>query len=131
MKPIEEIKKYLLENRVDDDGDLDLEDLDFSDFEGNVTISGMKVRRDLYQCWQTVQGNLNQDSQEVKGDLYQSRQMVQGNLSQSLQTVLGDLSNIYNEYGGELLEFPSVKTLKEITYEELFRMGYKIKEDYD
>ena len=62
MKTKEEIKKWLLENCIDSDGDLDLSGLDFSDFDGDIDMSYMVVK-----------GNLYQDFQKVKGDLYQNR----------------------------------------------------------
>lgn len=40
----EEIKKWLLENCVNEYGKLDLSGLDFSDFDGDVYIFGMKVK---------------------------------------------------------------------------------------
>ena len=118
MKKTDEIRDWLLENAVDSDGDLWLDCLDFSNFDGNVYIGNMKVKR-----------NLNQDSQVVKGNLYQNRQDVQGDLHQDYQVVKGNLYNSGNKYGGELLERPSTKMLKEITLEELKEMGYVIKEE--
>lgn len=105
MKDIVEIRDWLLENAVDEDGNLVLSDLDFSDFEGNVYIDDMKV----------------------KYYLSQSRHEVEGNLSQSYQKVKGNFHNVNNEYGGELYEMPSTQLLKEITLEELSELGYKLK----
>lgn len=45
----QEIKKWLLENCVNEMGNLDLSGLDFSDFDGNVDISYMKVKLSLSQ----------------------------------------------------------------------------------
>ena len=103
-KTIEEIRDYLLENAVDEDGDLMLNGLDFSDFEGDVFIEDLKVKGDLYQDYQKVKGNLYQDDQEVQGNLFH------GN----------------SKYGGELIEYPYSKILKEITTEELKEMGYEL-----
>ena len=94
MKTIGEIRDWLLNNAVDEDGDLMLGYLDFSDFDGNVYIDNMKV----------------------KGSLIQSRQTVQGSLY-----------NRRNKYSGHLYEEPSTKLLKEITTEELAKLGYKLK----
>lgn len=58
MKTKEEIRDWLLENAVDHDGDLMLENLDFSDFDGDVYIDCMKVKGDLTQSYQEVKGNL-------------------------------------------------------------------------
>ena len=44
MKTIEELRNYLLENYVDENGNLVLDNLDFSDFQGNVYINNMKVQ---------------------------------------------------------------------------------------
>lgn len=83
MKTNQEIKEWLLENAVDDEGDLVLTDLDFSDFEGDVLITKMKVKGNLYQFCQEVGGNLYQQYQRVKGDLYQGSQKVEGKLIQT------------------------------------------------
>ena len=85
-----EIKKWLLENCVNENGDLDLSHLDFSDFEGNVFICEMKVKKNLGQYKQQVSGNLSQSAQDVKGDLFQSSQIVGGELLQDE----GELSNL-------------------------------------
>ena len=69
MKKIEDLRDYLLANYVDKDGDLFIRGLDFSDFDGNVYIIDMKVKRDL-----------SQSGLEVEGKLIQSKQKVQGNL---------------------------------------------------
>lgn len=60
-KSIEEVKERLLENRVDENGDLDLRGLDFSGFEGDIDIGSMKVKKDLYQDKQVVDCYLWQD----------------------------------------------------------------------
>ena len=105
MKTIEELRNYLLENYVDEDGNLTMSGLDFSDFEGNVYIDDMKV----------------------KYYLSQSRHEVEGNLSQSYQKVKGNFHNVNNEYGGKLYEMPSTKLLKEVTLKELAKLGYTLK----
>lgn len=90
MKTKTEIKEWLLDNAVDEDGDLMINDLDFSDFGGNVYINNMKVKGDLYQ-----------NGHEVQGNLYQSNNEAQGNIH-----------NKNNKYGGDLYETPSTKILK-------------------
>lgn len=44
-KAKQEIRDWLLENATDDEGNLDLSDLDFSNFNGNVLIDNMKVKK--------------------------------------------------------------------------------------
>ena len=92
IKNKEEIKEWLLNNCLTKKGDLDLSGLDFSDFNGYVDISEMKVKGDLYQSYQKVEGDLFQGNQEVKGDLIQNNQKVQGDLIQSDQKVGRDLT---------------------------------------
>jgi len=70
VKSEKEIRDWLLENAVDDNGDLNLKNLDFSDFDGDVHIGGMKVKNTLYQYGQNVGGDLYQLYQKVKGDLW-------------------------------------------------------------
>ena len=106
MRTIKYLRDYLLENYVDDDGDLNITGLDFSDFDGDIYIVDMKVKRDLYQSEQEVQGDLTQGYQEVKGNYYCSNVRVKGNI---------------------FAEEPT-KLLTEITLEELAELGYKIKE---
>ena len=80
----DDLKVILLDNFVKnyENGELylDLIDLDFSDFNGDIYIAGMKVKENLYQSCQEVKGDLFQDNQEVKGDLYQDYQEVKGDL---------------------------------------------------
>lgn len=72
MKTIEEIRDYLLKNRVDGYGDLMLSGLDFSDFEGDVYIDYIKTRCDLYQDNQKVQGDLYNRNSRYGGNLYET-----------------------------------------------------------
>ena len=81
-KTINEVKYCLLENRLNEKGNLDLRGLDFSDFNGNVSVGAMKVKKHLFQDGQEVGKTLFQDSQKVKGNLYQLNQNVEGSLYQ-------------------------------------------------
>lgn len=66
----EEIKKWMLKNCINENGDLDLSCLDFSDFDGNVNISELKVKKSLNQSWQKVGGDLRQNYQEADGRIF-------------------------------------------------------------
>lgn len=92
MKTTKEIQEWLLENCVDSSGDLNLNDLDFSNFEGNVWIGNMKVKKDLWQHEQEVGGDLRQYSQTVNGTVSQYWQEVGGDLLQYGQKVKGYLN---------------------------------------
>ena len=77
----EEIKKWLLENCVDSIGDLNLSSLDFSDFDGDIYTSNMKVKKDLYQSHQAVGGSLTQDCQKVVGNIFQDEELKRPSLT--------------------------------------------------
>lgn len=64
-KAKQEIRDWLLENATDDEGNLDLSDLDFSNFNGNVLIDNMKVKKSLNQSCQKVGEDLQQHDQKV------------------------------------------------------------------
>ena len=77
---IKDLEKIMLDNFVNEYGNLDISGLDFSDFDGNVNISRMKVKGDLFQF-----------NQEVGGHLFQPYQRVGRNLLQDGQNVIGEL----------------------------------------
>lgn len=99
----EEIEKWLLENCVDEQGDLRMTDLDFSDFKGFIDIGNWKVAGDLYQNEQHVKGNLYQNYQEVEGDLRQERQEVSGTLYEG-ENEAEYIKDIKNEEAREILK---------------------------
>lgn len=121
MKSIGEIKEWLLENAVNDEGDLYLVGLDLSDFDGNVFINYMKVKRSLFQ-----------NRQEVGGDLLQNEQIVADDLHQDYQTV-GE--KFYNhklndgEYWEECNNYVVRRSPKKITKQQLAEMGYELEEE--
>lgn len=71
MKSIKEVRDWLIENRTDEWGNLDLAGLDFSEVERDVYISHMTVRHTLFQNHQEVEGNLFQGCQKVGGTIIQ------------------------------------------------------------
>lgn len=98
----EEIKKWLLENCIDEKGNLDLSGLDFSDFDGAVFMDSMKVKNILIQSYQEVGRHLHQDHQKVGGWLDQGYQEVGDDLSQDHQKVGGDLYQLSQEVKGHI-----------------------------
>lgn len=104
MINIEEVKKWLIANCLDERGNLNISGLDFSDFNGDIDISGMRVKGDLYQNCQEVKGDLRQSCQKVEGNLYQGSQKVEGDLQQSLQKVEGDLQQGSQKVKGNLYQ---------------------------
>ena len=103
-KTKQEIKEWLLNNCVNENGDLNLSELDFSDFDGYIDISRMKVKVDLYQNEQEVGRDLHQDKQKVKGTLWQFYQKVEGNLYQNTHEVEGNLWQYFQEVKGNLYQ---------------------------
>jgi len=137
MKSKEEIKKWLLENCVDEYGNLYLSDIDLSDFNGNVYINDWKVKKSLSQGWHKVGGHLSQGWQTVGGNLYQYiHKRVDGSLYQQQysKNIKGDiLQKNYKdrEYNERLKCWEKPK--KKYTYEELKeKLGhdFKIVEDH-
>ena len=110
-------EEVLLELFTDEDGNLYLSHLDFSDFEGDVYIDNMKVN------W-----NLRQKQQEVGGHLFQSKQKVKGDLYQSYHEVKGDYYATDIKVKGEIDFEKPTKMLKKITLKELKEMGYELEE---
>ena len=100
----EEIKKWLLENCVDEDGDLNLSHLDFSDFNGDIYTCFMKVKKNLCQNYQKVEGKLEQSHQVVRKNLSQWDQIVGENLLQTDQIVGGSLFQSNQKVKGDLLQ---------------------------
>lgn len=122
MKSTGEIKKWLLENAKDKNGNLNLSCLDFSDFDGDVNISFMRVKR-----------NLHQGCQEVGGFLWQSHQITGGDLYQADQNVGGEFYNYklgIDEYWKEEESYTiRKKKLQKITKQQLAEMGYELEDE--
>ena len=122
MKTIEEIRDWLLANAVDDKGDLILSELDLSNFNGDVYINRMKVKKSLWQ-----------DCQEIGESLWQDCQYVGENLHQDFQTVGKEFYNHKlnkNEYWEEKETFViRRKNHKKITKQQLAEMGYELEEE--
>lgn len=139
MVSTKEKEKWILENCVDENGNIDLSGLDFSEFNGSVNTNGMKVKDDLFQCGQEVKGSLyqcdqvvgrdlNQNFQEVKGDLIQSYQEVDGKLYQQLQEVKGNLYQYSHNVEGEIMQIENYKNKTKIIkkIDEIEHVTYKL-----
>ena len=151
----DELRDLFLENCVNKDGDLVICNVDLSDFKGNVILKGWKiggsvdlshweVNGDLKQSYQKVNGDLEQDSHTVKGNLNQSYQTAKNisqsfqsakNLNQGWQTVGKDLisqkleeDEVWADFEGSERAVIRTKKLKQISLDELAKMGYKLKE---
>lgn len=130
-----EKRDWLLGNCVNENGDLEICDIDLSKFKGNVILKGWKIGGSVDLSYWKVKGNLNQNCQIVNGNLYQYCQKVNGDLDQSYQEVGKDLVSQKLEEDEEWADFQGsdcavirAKKLKEISLNELAKMGYKLKE---
>ena len=101
---LQELKEFLLKNFLDENGDLDISGLDFSDFDGTVDISFMTVKNSLMQANQKVGASLSQEEQRVEKNLYQDSQEVGGHLLQDRQRVGRDLVQNRQRVKGSLLQ---------------------------
>ena len=109
-KTKEEIKQWLLKNCIDKKGNLNLSDLDFSDFNGNIYINRMKVKKSLYQNEQKVKINLYQNNQIVEKILWQYNQTVEINIFQDHQNAKRNIFQSYQTVGKDLYQsYQSVK----------------------
>ena len=154
-RKLNELRDLLLENCLNENGDLVISDIDLSDFKGKVILKGWtvggsvdlshwEVNGDLKQSYQKVNGDLEQDSHTVNGDLYQSWQTAENiyqsyqtaeNLNQGWQNVSKDLISQKLKENEEWVSFQGsdrvvirAKKLKEISLDELAKKGYKLKE---
>ena len=155
-RKLNELRDLLLENCLNENGDLVISDIDLSDFKGKVILKGWtvggsvdlshwEVNGDLKQSYQKVNGDLEQDSHTVNGDLYQSWQTAENiyqsyqtaeNLYQGWQNVSKDLISQKLKEDEEWVSFHGsdravirAKKVKEISKDELAKMGYKLKEN--
>ena len=133
MKSIEEIRDWLLANAVNNEGDLYLVGLDLSNFDGDVFISKMKVKNNLYQNFQIVGKSLMQNYQKSGEDLLQYCQDVGKSLYQDSQKVGEEFYNHKlnkNEYWEEYKDYVMRrKNHKKITKKQLAEMGYELEEE--
>ena len=136
MKTKQEIEKWLLENCVDENGNLVIRNIDLSKFKGNVILDSWKIGASANLSFWEVKGNLYQYYQKVNGNLYQSFQSAK-NLYQHCQNVSKDLvsqklkedeEEEWVDWRGSDRAVIRAKKLKEISLDELAEMGYKLKE---
>lgn len=122
MKSIEEIRDWLLANAVNNEGDLYLVGLDLSNFDGDVFISKMKVKNDLYQNFQIVGKDLLQYCQDVGKSLYQDSQKV-GEKFYNHKLKKDEYWEEYEDY------VVRTKRHKKITKQQLAEMGYELEDE--
>ena len=67
MKGINEIRDYLIKHRTDKDGNLDLSDLDFKDFNGDILLNGMEAKTVINNTSQRAEliFNFYQEAKEI------------------------------------------------------------------
>lgn len=126
MKTIEEAKEWLIENRTDEDGVLDLSGLNFSDFNGKVkgriifAINDLdSLNEDFRKMSPAEKGYIisrvfadddgtirieDVDLSSYRGDVMMNRWTIDGNLSQCCHRVGGDLFQDNQEVKGSIYQ---------------------------
>ena len=61
FKDIDDLRDLILDYFVNDEGDVDISDLDFNDFDGRIIINGIRTNSDLRQGNHKVKGHLFQE----------------------------------------------------------------------
>lgn len=87
----QELVELLAENFINEQGTLDLSNLDFRTLDCDVDISGIKTRRDIYQGEHTTKGSIYQGHHITNKDIYQSDHITKGNIYQLRNKVGGEL----------------------------------------
>lgn len=89
---------------INNEGDIDLSELQLRNFEGNLLQHAHIVKRNLAQGKQYVGGHLDQSFQKVRGHLDQGNSLIDANLHQSGHTVKGSLYQNYQTVYGDLCQ---------------------------
>jgi len=77
-----EIRDWIIQHCKNKNGDIDLDGLDFSQFNGDVFIGHMKVKHDLHQGSQTAGSYILQSNQTAGSYIFQSNQTARWMLLQ-------------------------------------------------
>lgn len=96
-----ELVDIIINNFVDQNGNLNLEGLDFEKFDGNIYIGKMKCKHNLNQSNQIVGENLYQQNQTVIGQLFQNNQKrIKGNIRRKKSWVEIDkmFTSLFKQY---------------------------------
>ena len=89
----EDLEQILIDNFTGKDGDLDLRDLDFREFNGDILLNGMKAKQGIINHYQEA---------EWIDNTYQKAEMIANTLQQAKE--------IWNK-GQEADEIKSVKSI--------------------
>jgi len=67
MKKINKIRDYLIKHRTDEYGNLDLSDLDFKDFNGDILLNGMVAKKKISNLGQnaSIISNTYQEAETI------------------------------------------------------------------
>lgn len=104
MKKINEIRDWLLDNAVDEKGNLVLVGLDFSNFNGNIDLRAIKAKGDVDVSYMDVGGNLAAEGKIVGGNLDQGYNVVSGYINQPYSGAGGDINQPGNISRGKIYQ---------------------------
>lgn len=99
----EKLKEFILKNCVNERGNIEMCDLDFSDFEGDVYIEQWTVNGDIHQSGHISYGSIYQEYQNAV-NLFQGRCSVEKSLNQSRCIVGGNLTQNKHRVGGSIIQ---------------------------
>lgn len=105
-KTNKEVVDWLLLNRLDKDGNLDLSDLDFGEFKGKIKIDRIKSEGDISHSEHTNKGNIEQRKHSNGGNICQEEHTNLGAVRQDRhcngdvieQTHHDNEGDVYSDY---------------------------------
>lgn len=104
-KTKEETVKWLLENRIDEDGNINISNLDFGEFKGNLLMDGMRLKRNIDQSQHENEGYIYQYGHKNKGHILQGGHENRDDVLQSAHANKGDISQSRHGNKGNILQY--------------------------
>lgn len=95
--------QFLLNNYMDEKGNINISDLDFGEFEGAVIITGIKSKGDVFQYWHKNGGDVIQWGHENLGDIAQSKHENAGDIEQYEHKNKGHIDQSNHENNGKII----------------------------
>ena len=101
----DELVKLLIDNFTDENGNLDLSNLNFGDFDGHIYINNMQAKRDILQDGHYTFGDIYQYSHENKGSIYQGSHVNQDDIYQSHHENTGNVAQHKHKNHGDIEDY--------------------------
>jgi hypothetical protein len=101
----QDLVKLLKREFTNEDGNIDISELDFGKFEGIINLGRIKSRGDIYQGHHSNKGNIYQGHHSNKGGVLQGFHSNKGNVLQSYHSNKGDVYQSYHSNKGRVIDF--------------------------